>query len=455
MKEIFSRVRIIYKSKNFSEMIENIPQSYIEFLAFVPLVLFMILPSWQLIHNFIEPDLQVSSYYTKTSNIFVCASTVGVIAVILYLAKKIHNDGRPTLKSVIKSNIPIVLFLFAALMMIISTAVNGFTPLAVNGDSYRHESVFNYMGYFAVYFLIATIITEKKLRAILLYTLISASLPLAAFSLLDRWAVPMEAFKMSTGLSGVFHHFNHYGYYLTIVVIASAALFVKEKNAALRILCMVSFVLNNIVLIVNNTFGCYLACFCALVFNCIVISITEKKLNKLSIVMFAVFIAITFIMSFWFESVLTNIVVFFGDIGSVSKNPEEADHAGTGRWSLWMHTLKYIGEKPFFGFGVEGISERLFEETEQVCERSHNEVLQYAAFFGIPAAAAYVGGVLSVYINGLKNKFGLDFYAVAALAAAFAYLVSSMFGNTAYYTAPYLFILLGLGFVRRKPEEQK
>ncbi|MCH5204968.1 MAG: O-antigen ligase family protein [Oscillospiraceae bacterium] len=454
MKEIFSRIKVICKSKSFSEMIENFPNSYIEFMAFFPLLLFMVLPLWQLIHNFISPNMHGISYNTKVLFVFLCACTVGGIAIVLNAAKKLHENGRPTLKSVVKNNIPMVFFLFVILMMIISTVINGFTTAAVQGDSYRHESVFYFIGYFAVYFLSATIITEKKLRAVLMYTFISASLPVAVFTLLDKWVVSMEAFDMCAGPSAVFHQFNHYGYYLIIVILSSAALFIKEKNTALRVLCMASFVLNTVMLIVNNTFGCFLACFCALIFNCIVISITEKKFNKLSIVMVALFTAITFVMSFWVESVFTNIIQFAKDVGAVSGDPENAATAGTGRWTLWTHTAEYIKEKPVFGFGVDGISKRLDFDTQGVNNRPHNEFLQYAVFFGIPAAIAYICGVFSVFTNGLKNKFNLDGYAVAALVAAFAYLVSSVFGNTMYYTAPYLFILLGLGFVKGKPEKR-
>ena len=48
---------------------------------------------------------------------------------------------------------------------------------------------------------------------------------------------------------------------------------------------------------------------------------------------------------------------------------------------------------------------------------------------------------------GLKNKMKLDVCTIAAITAAFGYLVSAFFGNTMYYTTPYLFILLGLSCV--------
>lgn len=455
MKEIFSRLKTICKSRTFPEMLDKTPEEYIQFIIFFPLFLFMILPLWQLIHDFITPEMHDISFFAKTSAILICATTVGVLGIIIHLAKKIHVYGKPPLKSVIKSNIPMVFFLFVILMMIVSTLINGFTSFAIFGDAYRHENLFTFIAYFSVYFLSAAIITNQKLKAALLYTFIAASLPVGIFTLIDSTVVSLKAFDQCTGVSSVFHQFNHYGYYLLMVILVSAALFAKEKNTALKILCLSSFVLNNILLIINDTFGCYLACFVALIFNCVVISVTEKKVSIQPIILLTAFVIITLIMNIWYDTIFSNIIVFIKDIGNVIEKPDSSDHAGTGRWTLWTHTMDYITEKPLFGFGVEGINERLNTETHGINNRPHNEFLQYAAFFGIPAAVAYFCGALSVFINGLKNRFKLDRFTVAALVGAFAYLVSSVFGNTMYYTAPYLFILLGMGSAKCSEDKNR
>lgn len=452
MKKIFSRLKIICKSKNFPEMIDNTPEEYIQFMMFFAPFLFMILPLWQLIHNFISPEMHDISFYTKANFILLCAATIGVLGIILHFAKKIRTDGKPSLKNAVKSNIPMVFFLFVILMMIISTLINGFTDCALYGDIYRHESLFTYIVYFAVYFLSATIITNKKFKSILLYTFIIISLPVGIFTFIDYAFVSLEAFDLCAGVSSVYHQFNHYGYYLLMVILVSAALFVKEKNTALRILCLVSFIFNNVLLIINDTFGCYLACFIALIFNCIVISITEKKFDIKSVILLAVFVIITLIMNVWVHTIFSNILVFTKDVGNIISKPENSENAGTGRWTLWTHTIDYIKEKPLFGFGVEGTNIRLHTDTHGINDRPHNEFLQYAAFFGIPAAIAYFCGAFSVFLNGLKNRYKLDKFAVAALVSAFAYLVSSFFGNTMYYTAPYFFILLGMGFAKSSEE---
>lgn len=450
-KEIFSRCRTIVKSKSFSEIIDNFPLSYIEFMAFIPLFVFMILPLAQFLHNVLNQGVIYTSYYTKTTFVFTLCCTIGVLAIVLYVAKNIRENGKPTFKSFVKANVPLVFFAVLILLMIISTCVNGFDDKALLGDIYIHESIFNFISYFALYFPLASIVSNKRLRETLLYSFIVSSLPVGIFGFIDYVFVPLKAFDLGAGLSGVFHNSNHYGYYLAMVMTVSAALFVKEKRIPFKILCAASFIINNIVMIENNSFGSYIACFAALVFICVIVSLNEKRFNKLTLVMPALFIATTLAMGFITDSVIMNFIILKGDLFNIANGSENAGSAGTNRWGLWMFALDIIKENPIFGYGIEGQKRRAEELNiaAQCGTSTHNEFLQYAVFFGIPAALTYISGVFSVFLNGLKNRLQLDNYAVAAFAGAFAYLVSSAVGVSIYYTTPYLFILLGLAFTRK------
>ena len=46
--------------------------------------------------------------------------------------------------------------------------------------------------------------------------------------------------------------------------------------------------------------------------------------------------------------------------------------------------------------------------------------------------------------RGLKHRHEIDNITLTCLVAYFSYLVSAFFGNTMFYTAPYLFIFLGM-----------
>ena len=128
----------------------------------------------------------------------------------------------------------------------------------------------------------------------------------------------------------------------------------------------------------------------------------------------------------------------------VMLNTTEPMNTAKSRLILWIETIKCAFERPLVGYGTEGIKDHLAQFTGD--ERTHNEFLQYFGFYGIPAGICYFSAVMSVFIHGLKNKKKLSKYEIAALAVAFAYCVSAFFGSSRTYTAPYLFIFLGLGF---------
>ena len=64
-------------------------------------------------------------------------------------------------------------------------------------------------------------------------------------------------------------------------------------------------------------------------------------------------------------------------------------------------------------------------------------------------AVFYVCGVFAVYLRGLRLRRTLTAENLVGLCAAFGYMVSAAVGNTMWYTAPFAFILLGLGYGRK------
>ncbi|MGN0631932.1 MAG: O-antigen ligase family protein [Ruminococcus sp.] len=455
MKEIISKLKSISQSKNVHEMISRTPGNYIEFLVFFSLLLMLILPLYQLIYTSVFPPAPFfldSSFGISINTVSMILVMLGVLFLILKHAKNAECGIKLGIKQILQDNIPMVFFGFMMLMMIVSTCINGFTDYAVHGDEYRKESLFTYILYFAVFYFLSTKIKLEKFKGILLYSFIFASIPLAVCVYIDFDIVPLNAFMYKLDFLGIFSNSNHYAYYLTMVILVSAVLYIKEKNAVLKILSMFSFIINTLILIMNNTFGCYLAVFAGLIFNCVVVSLTEKKFNKRTLMLPLIYLLLTFIMSFRFYTFMSNFTAMFSDLSSIIFEEEDAFDAGSGRWKLWVTTAECIAEKPLFGSGVEGVAESLLAVTEGRIDRTHNEFLQYAAFFGIPAGIAYICGAFSVFLNGLKNKFRLDMYSIAALVAAFGYLFSSAFGNTMYYTAPFFFILLGMGFSVNRAE---
>ena len=348
--------------------------------------------------------------------------------------------------------------------MLVSTVLNGFTKDALKGGEYRNESLFLFFAYFLVYFFCSSTIKKEKHKKASVYILLISSWIAGIMSLVHMFITPLVSMEEidSGRISFVFHQFNHYGYFLTLAITLSAAFFVLGKGAKQKVFAGLTFCFNSVVLTINATFGCFIAVCAALVFLIIIDAILKKHFSITALVPLILFLIISYITGKYFNSFFTDLAGLFEDVKMISgkstaegqgaaligsdsaQNVRTAGDAGTGRWSLWTSTVKYIRERPLFGWGIEGIGRRLEIETGY-SDRPHNEYLQYAAFFGIPATVLYVSGVLSVFIKALKRRACLDKTSAVCLVAAFGYLVSAFFGNTMYYTAPMLFIFLGIG----------
>lgn len=102
-------------------------------------------------------------------------------------------------------------------------------------------------------------------------------------------------------------------------------------------------------------------------------------------------------------------------------------------------------EKPILGYGAENLeAEYARYNIEQ--DRPHNLIIQLATTSGLPGLISYLSGIILILIRGVKKlKESNNIYLVAYFAVI-AYLISAMFGNSMYYTSPYLFILLGYIF---------
>ena len=447
------------KNRNFT--VSEISEACSDVFACLTGVIFCLLPVSVFVYLQATGSWKLLSTYPVIATVF---NGFAVLSGIIGAAMYLYNSRKIPFKTFISDNIPVLFFTALCLWMLISTVVNGFTQNALKGGEYRNESLFLFLSYFLIYYFCSSVIKKEKFKKAPVYIILTSSWAAGILSLVHRYIRPLVSMEeiASGRVSFVFHQFNHYGYFITLAIALSAAVFVMCKDVKQKAFAGLTFCFNSVVLTINGTFGCFIAVCTALVFLIVVDGILEKRFSVTSLAPLVLFLIISYITGRFFNSFFTDLAglledvkMIFGKsnaeihsgalIGSDSaQNVRTAGDAGTGRWSLWTSTVQYIKERPLFGWGIEGIGKRLEEETDY-SDRPHNEYLQYAAFFGIPAAALYVSGVLSVYIKALRRRANLDRTSAACLVAAFGYLVSAFFGNTMYYTAPFFFILLGIG----------
>ncbi|MFC2661591.1 MAG: O-antigen ligase family protein [Eubacterium sp.] len=297
------------------------------------------------------------------------------------------------------------------------------------------------MLYFFTFFGCTAMIHSKETKAILLHVFLIISMILAVLSLINIFAYPFPGLKNYGPYSACFYNSNHYAYFLTIAVSVSLTLLMLEHNNW-RILDLFAFLLNTVMLVFTHTSGCILSCLASAVLLIFVLSL---KYHRKGWVKLLLLIVLAFLISCISPAFRQEIMDFSHDLHVLFQGVSSPSfkHLGHNRMQQWIYTLKLIKEKPLLGWGVEGIREKL--AAHSTAERPHNEYLQYAAFFGIPAVILYISGILNIFITALRRSAAhLDIYTLASLTGAFGYAVSACFGVSMFYTAPFFFIFLGL-----------
>lgn len=420
-----------------------------DLLTFLPLCLFLLSPLIQTVRETIAPhkDTMFGVIRTYPFTIGTINYITTLIAVIMWIAVAIklmrcYKQGRHP-----KLFVPLVIFGALVFWMYLSQTVNGFTSYAYTGDYYRNESLFSFMMYLCGYFFLGALLKSDWLRWTAVLAFLTGSLILGILALIDFFVSPLRVFWDSEGLAAIFTQYNHYGYYLLIGILLSGILFViTDVKLPIRVLCAIVFIVDNVVLILNDTFGCYLAAIAALVFGAIVIMVVRRNKGECirMVAVLLAFVAITCVMRLFNYSTTQDMTNLVSDIQENANTNEYSSNTGARRWVLWKHTVQYISERPIFGWGVEGTTERLGNEPDTENDRPHNEYLQWAAFFGIPGALLYLAGLCVVMFGMFPWIKRSDPVSIGCFIASAGYIASAFIGNTMYYTAPFFFIVLGM-----------
>lgn len=248
--------------------------------------------------------------------------------------------------------------------------------------------------------------------------------------------------------NGVFDNSNHYGYYLLLATMIACILFITEKNKILKILYALSYITLVYSLILNDTFGCYIAVGITIIAFTIY-CMYNKKYRIFSIISILIFVIMSCIIQKDGKNIVpSNFNLLFNDTNNLLNNKIENtnwEEAGSGRAKLWKYGIIIFLEKPILGYGAENLeAEYARYNIEQ--DRPHNLIIQLATTSGFPGLILYLSGIVLILIRGLKQLKENNNIYFAVYFAVIAYLISAMFGNSMYYTSPYFFILLGCIF---------
>lgn len=418
-----------------------------DIVIFILLFFWMIMPILQTFKVTNEIIVAKNLYFILMRTIAV----VGIGSAIFSIYNKVKKSENK--KESIKEILPIFIFIIYMIWTLNSCLKAAWRGQAFNGNSYRKEGYFMYINY-AGFFFCAMLLENKKLRKTLLNTFIIASIFLMSINRIclggERFTNVFENNEIS---DSVFRQFNHYGYYLMMSLICALGLFITEKNRILKIVYAIAYTLIGYALIYNDTFGCYLAILGILALYAIyaLIKKIDRKEIFIAITIFALLSGITFSngKNLAYQNISKlgeDIKIIFCKIMNIEIEGEDIDEkfekTGTNRMELWTNGIDIVLKKPIIGYGADNIKHQyLLRRIDQ--DRPHNLLIYLSCVSGIPGMLIYVTAVGIIVIRGIKKLLKNNQSGKIYLIIVITYLISSMFGNSMYYTSPYFFIFLG------------
>ena len=449
-------------------------------LSVKDIVLFSVLFIWIIIP--ILKMIQGVSLFTSIYE-YKFMEIVGIIGIYL-LAFEIYKKIKTTenKKLLIKELLPIIILVGYLIWTLISCIFAQDRQKAFYGDAYRKEGFITYLiyaGFFACAFLIKS---DKLKRCLLNSFIIVAIINIILINLTNNSIQMLKIFHFKNIQVGVFSNSNHYGYYLLLATITACLSFIVEKNKIIKSFYGLAYLILIYNLILNNTFGCYIA-FAITMILFFVYCIYQKKNRVITVVSVLILIIISCFVQYNGKNVVVNNAkTLFNDISSIldvaknrnnykieenvqnennnisksenntknnsainSEAEKRLENAGSGRAQLWKYGLKIFLDKPILGYGTDNLeSEYKKYNIEQ--DRPHNLIIQIATTSGLPGCILYIIAIGLILVRAFKKLKNSNSIYTIVFFAIIAYLISAMFGNSMYYTSPYYFIFLGITF---------
>lgn len=198
-------------------------------------------------------------------------------------------------------------------------------------------------------------------------------------------------------------------------------------------------------LIMNDTFGSYLASLVVMPICYFIYYISGHKININKLIPAIIFSAVSLLSVFNLlpnaNSLGGNLNQFGTDVNKVVTQSEDMEMAGTTRMRLWLDTIERIKERPIIGFGPMG-----FNGANAITnyDSPHNEFLQITGFLGFPGLFIYLGSLITLCINKFKKIKEVPISILCTGTVLIVYLASSCFGNPVFNTYPYYWLFFGL-----------
>ena len=433
--------RKLKQCRNLKEIYETVPEEYYEKGSFIVILLML----------FMLVEETAARYITRHATLeemiqyFYCIGYIAILFVGIALAIKIAGVGKNGIKEYLKKNPYDITLIIMLLWGLASTLCSQYTKTAFVGNWFRQSGFRTYLIYASVYICGKQIKQHNVKKNIYL-----------AFGIVSTLQnlLPVTKYLGYYGSrTGAFYNTNHAGYFMTMSIFAIIGYVSVEKKMYMKIAGIIMYIFNIWCLIMNNTFGSYLAVLMGLVFLAVMLLAKYKAINRMAALLIILFIAVSAYTNSKTNIISENFGMTGNDIKKIAENSEDAGAAGTGRWVLWVNAVKYIIKAPVFGSGPDCLDKIDIKTADKNSDRvmmsqPHNEYLQYAAEIGIFAALCYLISLIMIAVCRVKELKKADDSLIYGGAVVFAYCISALFGVIMFNAATYFFFFLGMSSKR-------
>lgn len=436
--------------KTLRDFFDYVSIEKLSHLAFFFVMIWSLIPILLMILSLFYDRTSIFSFMFNSSRLTIIwymlmqqIGYLGFIMILIVITKSLRDKKKnniPLKNYALNHSVEILLLMFL-LWSLISTLFSSNLALSFGGTDYRKDGWLSYVAYGGFYGL-GYLLYRRKYIFKYLSTLVVVGSILGMLLIIDY--EPMNELLTFHFKSTVFYNPNHMGYYLVLVILSSAFLAIRRPRIDLsKVIFYFMFSILLVALIENGSFGPYLAVSAGLLFLLIMTFILKrnKLIHALSIAF--LFLGITLIMNAESNFLSQETVRLTEGVGDVIEDNENAGSAGSGRWSLWTNALEFMIEKPLVGYGIENLEEAYLEEGITQ-DRPHNEFIQIGASIGIIGLIIYVASLGFHFFDLIKDKKKVTFYLIGLFMIVFGYLVSTLFGNSMFYTTPYFMIIFGI-----------
>ena len=356
---------------------------------------------------------------------------IPIFVMLLFLIKEIMSKK---IKVFSKKNTPILIYL---LFVTISCFFAQYKYEAFIGNDL--EGLLTNITYFGFFYIGAKSLNDESEKSIKKIIFVSTILCLL---MIFQTNISYRLFNMDKAhyyfIQGTFDQFNHAAYYLLIASICAIYMCLKTNKT-------IYYVINSILvftLILNDTFGAYIAYIAMITIITIYYIIKKEKLKEILIIVFTFLLMTSVTNRNDYNMFLHNIKGVEEDTNTLI-NKKGVDTIGTNRGALWKYAIKEIKEEPIVGYGYENMKYE-YAKYEIAADKPHNIILEFAFANGIPAAIAFFTFIGLIIFNNLKRIKRLKSIELVSLLIVITYLINCLVGNQTLYVAPYFYFFLGI-----------